>query len=612
VRRLVSFRQWSILTKIMAISLMSVCFITAAFPLFFAPQMEQRLLEAKREGVKNVVDVSFGVLAEHDALVRAGQLGLEEAQRRAAQKLRGLRYGADDYFWINDLAARMVMHPARPELEGQDLTDYQDPDGKRLFREFVAVAKSSGSGFVRYRWPRPGGETPLPKLSYVRLYEPWGWIVGSGIYVEDVRREMAALRRVLVVGNVLFAAVTMTLAFVIGAGITRPLRRVIDGLKDIASGKGDIVLNKRIAISSIDEIGVLSSEFNGLMESIGRLTAFKKVIEGDDCVAEVYRRLGDVCSGQLGVRDCVVHEVADAEGRFVQAYPVAPAHGEARCDPQVAEDCERCKAKRTGQPISSLTYPGICRFFRGGPTEEHCCIPLVVGGSTVAVAQFVFDAGQGRAALRDAEGKLFKVEQYVKEALPVLETKRLTARLREASLRDPLTGLHNRRFLQEHAEKLVAGAARRGKKVGLVMCDLDHFKQVNDVHGHHAGDAVLRETAALIRRSVRASDLVVRFGGEEFLVVLLDVGEEDAVGVAEKIRQRIQGARLKLPDGTIHRTISLGVSEFPSDTDALWHCIRFADVALYRAKEAGRNRAVRFTPDMWTEEQDREQGGAAA
>ena len=111
------------------------------------------------------------------------------------------------------------------------------------------------------------------------------------------------------------------------------------------------------------------------------------------------------------------------------------------------------------------------------------------------------------------------------------------------------------------------------------MCDLDYFKQVNDTYGHNAGDIVLKETSRVISQSIRASDIVIRFGGEEFLAVLLDVGE---------------GQRLK---------ISLGVSEFPADTGTLWSCIKFADVALYRAKEDGRNRSVRFTPDMWKEEQ---------
>jgi diguanylate cyclase (GGDEF)-like protein len=283
---------------------------------------------------------------------------------------------------------------------------------------------------------------------------------------------------------------------------------------------------------------------------------------------------------------------------MVQVYPVAAPQGATPCDPAVAENCDLCKAKKTAHVISSLTYPSICRHFRGEAGSEHCCIPLVVGGGTVGVVQLVFDGHESRGASKVLEAKLFRVEQYIKESLPVIETKRLMNTLREASLRDPLTGLNNRRYLQEYTEKIVAGALRRGKRVGLVMCDVDHFKQVNDVHGHAAGDLVLKETSALISRSVRESDIVIRYGGEEFLVVLVDINDGEAMAVAEKIRERIQAARMTLPDGAISKTISLGVSEFPTDTGTFWHCVKFADAALYRAKESGRNRSVRFTPDM--------------
>ncbi|HEX9288127.1 MAG TPA: diguanylate cyclase [Anaeromyxobacteraceae bacterium] len=603
MKRLLYFRQWPILPKIMTISVISVSFVSAVILFFFSPHIERKLLEAKKEGLKNVVDVAFAVFHEYDALARNGQLTLAEAQARAARKIGELRYGDKEYFWINDVEMRMVMHPIRPELDGKDQTNTQDPSGKYLFRDFVNATRSNGSGVVAYLWPKPGEHAAVAKISYVRLYEPWGWVLGSGLYVDDVEKEMDRVRWVLITGTILFTVVTLSFAGLIGAGITRPLRKVIDGLQEIASGKGDIVLNKRIAITSIDEIGLLSSEFNSLMESIGSLTVFKKVIEEDDSVEEVYRRLGEVFTGQLGLGGCHIYEVIGQQEKMVQVYPVAGGRGELHCDPEVEGNCELCKAKRTAHTISSLTYPSICRHFRAEPGQQHCCIPLVVGGGTVGVVQLLFDASEGRASFREHEAKLFKVEQYIKESLPVIETKRLMNTLREASLRDPMTGLHNRRYLQEYTEKIVAGVTRRGKKIGLVMCDLDYFKQVNDTHGHAAGDLVLKETAAIIARSVRQSDIVIRFGGEEFLVVLLDVNEGEAMTVAEKIRERVQAAKIKLPDGTLNKTISLGISEFPTDTNTFWHCIKFADVALYRAKETGRNRSVRFESAMWKEEQ---------
>jgi diguanylate cyclase (GGDEF)-like protein len=173
--------------------------------------------------------------------------------------------------------------------------------------------------------------------------------------------------------------------------------------------------------------------------------------------------------------------------------------------------------------------------------------------------------------------------------------------LQESALKDSLTGLYNRRFLQEYTETLIAGVLRRGKSVGLMMCDLDFFKQVNDLYGHNVGDNVLKETCEIIKKCIRSSDLVIRFGGEEFLVLMLDINGGETSQIADKIRETIEKTKIKVSDGVIKKTISIGISEFPTDAENFWQAIQFADAALYRAKDSGRNKVVRFTPDMSTE-----------
>jgi diguanylate cyclase (GGDEF)-like protein len=164
---------------------------------------------------------------------------------------------------------------------------------------------------------------------------------------------------------------------------------------------------------------------------------------------------------------------------------------------------------------------------------------------------------------------------------------------------DPMTGLYNRRFLQEHTAQIISGVLRRKTQIGLLLCDLDYFKQVNDTHGHDVGDRILTETSVILKNTVRDSDIVIRFGGEEFLVLLLDVAAGDSMLVAEKIRLGIEKMKVIVGDQVVQKTISIGVAEFPGDTDGFWQTIKYADVALYRAKDQGRNQAVRFTPEMW-------------
>ncbi|MGO9952010.1 MAG: GGDEF domain-containing protein, partial [Dissulfurispiraceae bacterium] len=185
--------------------------------------------------------------------------------------------------------------------------------------------------------------------------------------------------------------------------------------------------------------------------------------------------------------------------------------------------------------------------------------------------------------------RLSKAQEYIAESQPVLGAKRILRAFKESSIRDALTNLYNRRFLEEATDNMIAGILRRGTNMGLLMCDLDFFKEVNDRYGHDVGDVVLKETAESIKKCVRSSDLTIRFGGEEFLVLLMDIIPECSVEVAEKIRLAIEQKKVHTTGGFVQKTISIGVCEFPRDTQGIWEAIKFADVALYKAKETGRN-----------------------
>lgn len=403
-------------------------------------------------------------------------------------------------------------------------------------------------------------------------------------------------------GGGVLAIATLLLAiftFWISRSIAQPVTCMTEQINLLSRGEMDF--SKKISISSKDEIGVLSSAFNGLMESIHSMKSFKKVIEEDDNLDEVYARLGKVFVGEIGLGDnYMIYEVSNSQNRMKAVQPLTLSEDLA-CSPEILDNCNLCKAKKTGRIVSSFDYPETCHKFDVQCGMEHVCMPMMVGGSTGGVVQFLIDRQDYDADNSLVEQKLFKARQYINESVSVIEAKRLMGSLRDTALIDPLTGLHNRRFLQEYTEKLVAGVRRRGKNVGLIMCDLDYFKQVNDVHGHIAGDTVLKETSLIIRASVRDSDIVIRFGGEEFLVVLLDIENNETELLAERIRANVEKSQFKIPQGNIiTKTISLGVSEYPTDTDGFWQAIKFADVALYKAKDAGRNKIIRYTEGMWS------------
>ncbi|MBF0142836.1 MAG: bacteriohemerythrin [Magnetococcales bacterium] len=148
---------------------------------------KEELLLDRRDMVKHQVETAHGILVYHHGRVKSAGITEEQARKDALDEIRTLRYGNNDYFWINDKHPNMVMHPMKPEMDGKDLSDYADPQGKKLFVEMVrVVGEEGGGGFVDYRWTKPGGKEELPKISYVKLFEPWDWVIGSGIYVDDV------------------------------------------------------------------------------------------------------------------------------------------------------------------------------------------------------------------------------------------------------------------------------------------------------------------------------------------------------------------------------------------------------------------------------------------
>ncbi|MBK7327145.1 MAG: methyl-accepting chemotaxis protein [Propionivibrio sp.] len=173
-----------------------------------------QLLADRKNKIRNLVEVAQATISGYEKQAKEGKLSVEEAKRLAIDAVRGMRYDKVEYFWINDLKAVIVMHPIKPELDGKDLSEFKDKNGKLIFVEFAKIAKDQGGGFVDYVWPKPGSEAAVPKISYVMGVEGWGWVVGSGIYVDDVdalfrQNAMKLLAWVAVIGG--FIGVSLTL-----------------------------------------------------------------------------------------------------------------------------------------------------------------------------------------------------------------------------------------------------------------------------------------------------------------------------------------------------------------------------------------------------------------
>lgn len=238
---------------------------------YVLPQLREQLREDRVRGLRQAVETAYGVLEAYEARERAGTLTRQEAQAQASALLERLRYSGVEYFWVNDLDTRLIMHPHLPAMLGKDLTGYRDVRGRPVFVDIVTLARAKGEGSVAYEATRPGSPDAIPKESYVKLFPPWGWVLGTGVYVEDIDREVAAVRQriLLAVGGAL------VLALLAGAYVSRRVVRPVRALADAAHrvARGD--LDARVEVKSGDEVGRLSEAFNamvaGLREVVGAL-----------------------------------------------------------------------------------------------------------------------------------------------------------------------------------------------------------------------------------------------------------------------------------------------------------------------------------------------------
>jgi methyl-accepting chemotaxis protein len=202
-----------------------------------ALHVHEEMLQARRLAVRNLVESAAGLVEHYRQQAGDGALTQDQARAAAKQAVAGMRFGGDNYFWINDFGPTMVMHPIKPKLNGEDLAGFTDPAGKRLFVEMVKVAQAQGEGFVDYLWPKPGSEEPVPKVSYVKAVPGWQWIVGAGVYLDDVAAQVWRMVWIIVVvaGAVLLLAAAA--AWLFARSVGRPLNRSVATL---ASGAAEI------------------------------------------------------------------------------------------------------------------------------------------------------------------------------------------------------------------------------------------------------------------------------------------------------------------------------------------------------------------------------------
>ena len=349
-------------------------------------------------------------------------------------------------------------------------------------------------------------------------------------------------------------------------------------------------LNTFVSHANISCSDPLSSS-GMIIQELSDVYKFKKTIELDATKEAIYERFIYILKEKFHFEHFALYEVD--KGAKERKLIYITDH-KSFCLPVADQNALECRAYRTSTDVYSSDFPQICNNCADG--KEYSCIPFTINDEMSLILSFsAKETGEIEAMNRSIPS----IKNYFESAKAVLESRMLMDKLRDTSLRDGATRLYNRRFLEEFIDKSAAQALRSQTTYSILMIDIDYFKMVNDTYGHDAGDTVIKALAEILQTSVRKSDLPIRYGGEEFLLLLHNTTPEGALAIADKIRLLFNEQKFEFGNDLVQKTLSIGIAHFPSNADSIWKVIKFADIALYEAKHSGRNRVIAFEDRMF-------------
>ena len=552
-------------------------------------------LQAEKEvHLEQLVESAYSLVQYYQREAAAGRLTDEAARRLAIQSVRVLRYSEREYFWIHTLDSpmpRMVMHPTVPALDGTILDaprfdratalrrgndeKYETLPGRNLFIAMNEAVARHGDGFVAYDWPKPTGSDSVsvalyPKLSYVKKFEPWGWVIGSGVYIDDLERLFwrAIEWRLLKAG--LWLMLLGLIVWAIGRTVVTPLR-VFQANIEALRRNPDRPL--RLPDSQPDELGRLSGSFLALIGDLRRSS--QDLNHSIDQLRLAGLAFSNMAEGVI---------ITDAKGLIVSVNPAFSKISGYSADEVLGKNPSF---------LQSGLHDGA--FYRAMWAQLEAAGTWSGEVWNRARDQRIYPEWLSISALHDQRGRL---THFVGVLTDITERKHAEHQLRFLAEHDTLTELPNRVLMLDRLEQLIHKAERNGNALAVLFIDLDHFKHINDTLGHPVGDELLRQVALRIIKPLRTSDTLSRTGGDEFIILLPDLQSvADSGRVTEAVLAEL-ARPFTLDEHEVVISASIGIAVFPNDGNTPQRLIQCADMAMYHGKENGRNTYHFYTEGM--------------
>ncbi|MFL6682431.1 MAG: diguanylate cyclase, partial [Burkholderiaceae bacterium] len=467
------------------------------------------------------------------------------------------------------MATLRELYASEPEDERRLVASLQDAAEHKLTEldQTVALRQSQGLAAVEPIVSAGAGKRWMDQMRSKGAE----LVAREGLELDALERDLSVKMRLAIALSTLSALISIGVFALLGRGLWQAIlnRESLSEQARVANERleaGMQVLRTHNAeVSALGEMArVLQAEMS-MREALAVTAVFcARLLPGTCGVIQLFRNSADLL------------EHAADWGDVAAAAPTM--------------EPKSCWGLRLGRAHRSDDSTGLrCGHLqRHGAAEQHLCIPLMAYGDVLGLLTIASDP----AAAADP-ARLATTAQAIAEQVALsLSNAKLRQVLRDQSIKDPLTGLFNRRYMEETLGRELVRAERQKTSLSLIVLDIDHFKHVNDTHGHPAGDSILRKTGHFLGSSVRESDVACRYGGEEFILILPDCPKEAAVAKARELCERTRVLAFPEAGGGVQITASFGVSSFPADGIESQGLVQAADAALYVAKRNGRNRVA--------------------
>ena len=379
-----------------------------------------------------------------------------------------------------------------------------------------------------------------------------------------------------IIGKILFVTFAiMIITLLIANSYLKPYMRVFEDIEIAIQKAYKGNFSSKIVTNIKGEIGKVARMLNQLIE----IYRFKKTIELDEDKYIIYDRIVYILQKKFKIYNFILFEIKQKSKNREIIFNSTDSD-------KLETNVDVCRAFRTSGDVFSADFDNIC-LKCNQKTKYFICLDFKIDENFSLVFHL---QTKNVSEYFELQNNLQAIRNYIEIAKPVIESKILLSVLKDTSLKDPLTSLYNRRFLNELLESNIPARVKEGYVHSVLMMDIDFFKKVNDKYGHNIGDEVIKMVAYVIKKHIRNSDIAVRYGGEEFLVLLINATSEKTIEIAKNISKDFSEAIFVSGKDTFKKTISTGICYYPTDANKLWKAIKLADEALYKAKNNGRNR----------------------